>query len=1838
MSKPFLRREFTNHRNIPQIDYSKVNQIFSQINTLDINELRILSTTYQIPYGVVDENGDTLIHKIIEDKTLQKNEMNKLNIIKFLVNNNVNPDLPNKNNITPLHLSCINQNELITEYLLSIDVNPNYQDNLGNSPFHYYLNGLVVPYKDTSVKDLIIPPNPRSDPKYFDLKEISKKIWNQLKEKPGITSIKKTIPVTFILNNEIKDILNKFLDETTSDKNYEKYDIKTYKEKSIVIYQSIQSKLKSDTYWNDFKDIGLKLDREKNSFTDFESVFDECKDKIFTSIDSISNSYENLIVKENINFDDSCSTIFNSLSVDKSENFVNTLYYDYDLSNTLKTLEKRYPGPEPEGKFYKTRGSRITDISDNYISNLKKVNDDKFMFLTNLLNDNFKFEKCIDSADNYIDLDKKTFIGGSRKIDLQNTDINFNDICRIFAQDFELTKLSDLSALQNPDIKIDLDTKPVEQLIYQDLYTNENKFKLPENILDNLKIQKNKKIIKITPALKNSYQFNSYKLNKKYVSNNNLDDFHAVYNWINKIKCDNSRLNVPLETHTLYYLAGHINYNPEGNNRSLSLTQSMKALFLKQIYQKLTEPDNEEKTYKFLSYWLYFLLSDKKFNELCNDLKKFNGNIIAELDGENKPEAIIAKTCYQILSNQRFDENKLKSITEGKIYINKFEWLILAISMYYDKMKQKPLNNHIVDTIFIIRKIEDYEEKNVANFYLKITYYLQSIDILYNGIIDHTNWFPNIQTNSFLEKEIINDNKFNFINTISDTVLPSKRFIAIQLNEINNNSGLSDGDRNSTLDYYCSKFTEAYLLGLNFIDCFPAVSNLDRTNSYSKEITDVYNLNGDINDLTSKTQFYKVNKNKLNAGGNNKNTLPFLGYVGRQNNNDINLKSVTENNLLPEDSGYFDLFGIKKSEVYSRFRPSTNLGLNIIHYRFTKRLESYLKKIIVNSTFLRILESYKKKIDGRKSLGKIIPILYPILLSLLDISKKIDYVFSDIDEDVDKINMTGNVNFFIRNLIDNVNSINAYYFINYYLNTPDNETVDIPSFFYYKIPLSDSQEKSYIYDYQDIDLSLKDNYNQVGGSNFEKIEDLKDKENKEDTGIISKNLATNPDEKKEFNYNYIDAILEGKKYISHVTIKKYMKFSKKAPLPPSLKNHYYDFYKIMLLDIIKKFDDTTIFNDMKNLKQLFKKDEEDSNLTIKFETGKLIENIVKTYFNYFIKSSIFNMLKEKFSDIEPQNLEIDNLFEEREFTVTLDNKYSKFPIASYNPKEESKYINFYRINERINEEDKFLLYSNDYTSNNLDRSFYEFEIKDAILLKMLEKSANPYLKNNENSTAIFSILRNYYHPIFDKLDSYTISYNFTSIPNAETESPTINLFNELKNNSNRLINNSNNYSEILNKFSFTQHNQIKLFGERFGNNVLRNMELSYSIIGYIFNQYLFRCIFKTNENFGEKEITKILELNNITDISNNSYPIMEKTDDVKMSSYATLLQEIKDDLNKKNNEFEKNISNLQNDIIIQNKYSSSSKLSQEKLDKLRRDKILLNNQLHNIDFILSNRNINKTMKKLDNTQDMTIVGFYDELLKENNYNRASYILLWKKFLEESNIVNKKDFNLILINQTYNILSKINDEKEPRLHHLEYLKENNLFYNHIEKLGDKYFKTPKFLDDNEMLNDIKNILKHMTQNIICFGFEVSLKKCLFEYFSIKFGDDDVDLITSAVDSMFNTSLKMDNESMLNILYDDIAEKLVINSINLFKNKSEELEHETISAKEIFDNYIKMFQVSEIQIENNSKFMSNIGILINFYDTISYNIINNWLALIENYLKFSINQSRIIKTFKSLNPSF
>ena len=70
-------------------------------------------------------------------------EYNKLNVIKFLIQNDVYPDKPNKNNNTPLHLACEKQYASIVKYLLELGVNPNFTDSMNNTAFHYLLTGSI---------------------------------------------------------------------------------------------------------------------------------------------------------------------------------------------------------------------------------------------------------------------------------------------------------------------------------------------------------------------------------------------------------------------------------------------------------------------------------------------------------------------------------------------------------------------------------------------------------------------------------------------------------------------------------------------------------------------------------------------------------------------------------------------------------------------------------------------------------------------------------------------------------------------------------------------------------------------------------------------------------------------------------------------------------------------------------------------------------------------------------------------------------------------------------------------------------------------------------------------------------------------------------------------------------------------------------------------------------------------------------------------------------------------------------------------------------------------------------------------------------------------------------------------------------------------------------------------------------------------------------------------------------------------------------------------------------------------------------------------------------------
>ena len=106
------------YNNLILPDQNKINNILMKADDMDTQDILQTSIITNIPLAIViDKDGNNLIHlAIINYKN--KSEFIILNYIKFLVNKQVNPDQPNRENQTPLHLACKNQYEDIVNYFI----------------------------------------------------------------------------------------------------------------------------------------------------------------------------------------------------------------------------------------------------------------------------------------------------------------------------------------------------------------------------------------------------------------------------------------------------------------------------------------------------------------------------------------------------------------------------------------------------------------------------------------------------------------------------------------------------------------------------------------------------------------------------------------------------------------------------------------------------------------------------------------------------------------------------------------------------------------------------------------------------------------------------------------------------------------------------------------------------------------------------------------------------------------------------------------------------------------------------------------------------------------------------------------------------------------------------------------------------------------------------------------------------------------------------------------------------------------------------------------------------------------------------------------------------------------------------------------------------------------------------------------------------------------------------------------------------------------------------------------------------------------------------------------
>ena len=183
------------------IEKNKISELFSLIKNFNKDEIQQFIINYDMNLNFLDENSRNLIHHCIFTIDDSKIEFVRLNIIRYLVSNSVNPDEPDIYNVTPLHIACKKQYTQIIKYLLDNGCNINYKDNSGRTPLHYLVDAKIINCISKKLPiNLLKPKENKSYTKISLKKEIKKKIWKFFK----------TLKIPFINSEDYYDENNEF--------------------------------------------------------------------------------------------------------------------------------------------------------------------------------------------------------------------------------------------------------------------------------------------------------------------------------------------------------------------------------------------------------------------------------------------------------------------------------------------------------------------------------------------------------------------------------------------------------------------------------------------------------------------------------------------------------------------------------------------------------------------------------------------------------------------------------------------------------------------------------------------------------------------------------------------------------------------------------------------------------------------------------------------------------------------------------------------------------------------------------------------------------------------------------------------------------------------------------------------------------------------------------------------------------------------------------------------------------------------------------------------------------------------------------------------------------------------------------------------------------------------------------------------------------------------------------------------------------------------------------------------------------------------------------------------
>jgi hypothetical protein len=1846
-------------RILPTFDERKGLELFNMASKLDTHELLQYSLVNQIPLDYTNGEGECLIHEVINIDGRKASEHAKLNVIKFLVQNKVNPDKSNKNNQTPLHLACIQQLSIIVEYLLGLGVNPNFQDNMGNTPLHYLLTGLIKTIDvSNEVMDWVPPPKKQNLELVNKTVEIKKLLWDYINklELPMLKSLENTIDNILKVDKDIVDrqletnkLILKLASGTSSeDKSAEIKDLiqitkKSISDKIMGLFDKLPDlpnfniHTKTKTSWSPILSKSLSLISNGNIKSevkrDMERIRKELVDMSdnFTPIQLFNNEFEE------DGFEDlMINKVIGPVSIDTrdiSGDGAGNCYYE----------NPRDPG---------TRA---------YI----QLDDDQF----NKTNDEIRHWLALDNASDIIDFDKLKYMGGPREMTITDTTswtnldyylsniknnsweenqvvlsllsfIDLNSEIAMIPPNFDF--IDNLNVFDNPApgrnfyslINAGIILIPGYDLMYVDDYC----FYLIMAYTAIFNPARFDEIQNIIPSGSMGLKFANNKFAQKWfgIYKKTVNIGSWIYSMWGDIICKFSQSNLEgeIKLNMLVAIAGLVNNK---TNKIQSIINVYKPHLIKHIFT--TEKYAPIRLAKVIIILMNFNID-----------KDFTDGIGASISSSVKSDK---NAAARTLINGLNISNELKDF--GTLLL---DWYTFMHTYINDKIKTST-NSNFVTTNKLYKQFENPGD-NPENVIIKIILSLnEQADnkLLNQTIIDLVYLVKNINT---IDTKSLYNSISNFANLSGLTWLPGltglfgpdikKNLMPGEYSKLNHDfDGASAG---------LSHIKIAHVLGLHY-QGMVYKSDFNLNMGFTVDLTSLgLGINTFyLSDYTLGAGYYHC----LNGDQLEVNQLPsVLNYVWLNNS----APAVFIVNQLTPTSKYVYYNVEGRDFRIPTHNACANALIERIHYYQNK-----INNLIKRSTLESVESIIDEMINGNTNkLSKLYLEIYPELVLYSNILSGLIESYNELVEHYNKNTDFKNLNpiklinkpiktYDYIKLATGLNKINSNYYIYYYLYQPG-KLIGLSRFNYYQIPIEFPTKSFY---YEGTNVTAKPLVNISSGTDQTIVNldgnrptnDHKDPSNNQ-LKMLNEGYINNF---KIGNYsNILNDYTNMKLPTSNFTSKNDFIILKSSPLPPSLYNALNDFYKYVLIELVKRVltkieagksadPEMAIFNKSNEIIRTTGIAVEEYELTTYSFVMKIVQELVKEQISIYINNAVVKKYNEFIEGKVSPKLKSPIILATKDMTINL--SLTAIKPETITKKSDVKNLFSLVINPVKNPIEPFVLYPNDLTNINKLRSKYGIIINPQIVKIMMKSSASPYASNADGYTTIFPIIKNYNYKLIQtlKADNFIDFRSFNDSPLHFIQKENLNNIDKVLGSvdiSNITIKN------LLGNIDGYLYNDVKSMitaNELFGNNILLYLPESFNISTYLTLQYLSESLEpNSNVDFNLIDFENIKGLiPEITFANLDKNFLGEKLGRFKVPREMNIiiinqlieeknkeLANIKDkitNLDKKDDELKKGDSSVYARINIKSSPLYSG---------LSTDKLKLETEIKSMEGI---RGKGKNLANISGTHNINdLITSYQDYNKADFENVGPMIKAWSTLLEDKLKLNYNLVPIYVLDKQKKLIETIN------VNNLEDLVKIEKVMGHWALCAESYFTNKKYTENNQTLKFIEQLLNYITRMVIGNGIELMMRRILMTWLfnaNASASTNNYDEINDIIEYILESDLtgKTDNSgaptNMRKELYEKVCPNFVKNSAEIFENKSEEQAHYVQNTKEILLNYFQLLDLtawgSKIPNEIKNVFIVQVT---NYFDTIISKSILLWFVNVENILKLFINNYRCLKTMMEL----